>query len=159
MADLRRFALDLGFTEPRTLLQSGNLVMDGGDGGEDLEQRLQAEAVSRLGVTVDFVTRTSQAWRAVIEANPFGEAAETDPGHLLVFFLKAPPATGAIDDLRAAITGREVVHLHGAQAYLVYPDGIGDSRLTNTVIERRLGVRGTGRNWNTVQKIAALAEA
>ena len=159
MADLRNFALELGFTQPRTLLQSGNLVMDGGDMDEDLELRLQSEAVKRLGVSVDFVTRTTDAWRAAIEANPFSRAAATDPGHLLIFFLKSPPAAGAIDDLRAAITGREAVRLDGAQAYLVYPDGIGDSRLTNAVIERRLGVRGTGRNWNTVQKIAALAEA
>ena len=161
MADLRQFALDLGFTAPRTLLQSGNLVMDGaqtGEGDEGLERRLEAEAVRRLGVTVDFIVRTDMAWRAAIAANPFVQAAEADPSHLVIFFLKAPPAAGAVEALRDAIVGREAVHLEGSQAYFVYPDGIGDSRLTNTVIERRLGVRGTGRNWNTVQKIAALLD-
>ena len=37
--------------------------------------------------------------------------------------------------------------------------GIGRSRLTNTLIERKLGTRATGRNWNTVLKLAALARA
>ena len=159
MADLRQFALDLGFAEPRTVIQSGNLVMEGED--EDhakLEARLEAEAISRLGVTIDFIVRTPSQWRAAIAANPFAEAAEKDPGHLLVFFLKANPAPGTLDELRDKIVGRELVKLHGQQAYIVYPDGMGESRLTNTLIEQRLGVRGTGRNWNTVRKIAELVE-
>ena len=159
MADLRAFALDLGFSQARTLLQSGNLVVEGkGAKGGALEPHLEAEAASRLGLSTDFIVRTAAEWRAAIDHNPFAEAAADDPGHLLIFFLKSAPAPGAIDDLRRAVVGREIVHVHGAQAYLVYPDGIGESRLSNTVVERRLGVRGTGRNWNTVRKIAAALE-
>jgi uncharacterized protein (DUF1697 family) len=40
----------------------------------------------------------------------------------------------------------------------VYPDGIGTSKLTIGVIEKHLGTRATGRNWNTVLKMAALAK-
>jgi uncharacterized protein (DUF1697 family) len=39
----------------------------------------------------------------------------------------------------------------------VYPDGIGTSRLTNALIEKRLGTRDTARTWNTVLKLDALA--
>ena len=56
-----------------------------------------------------------------------------------------------------AVVGRETVELRGRHAYIVFPDGIGRSKLTNTVIESRLGTRGTGRNWNTVLKLAELA--
>jgi uncharacterized protein (DUF1697 family) len=55
--------------------------------------------------------------------------------------------------------GREVVHADGSHLYAVYPDGIGRSRLTNAVMDAKLGTRGTGRNWNTILKLAALAEA
>jgi uncharacterized protein (DUF1697 family) len=44
----------------------------------------------------------------------------------------------------------------GKQLYIVYPDGIGRSRLTNAIIEKTLGTSGTGRNWNTVLKLGAL---
>jgi uncharacterized protein (DUF1697 family) len=37
--------------------------------------------------------------------------------------------------------------------------GIGRSRLTHRLIESKLMTRGTGRNWNTVLKLAAVAEA
>ena len=159
-ASLRDFALNFGFTEARTLLNSGNLVVDGGPGvGCDLEKRLETAATDELGVKIDFIVRTAREWRAALDCNPFTQAAADAPGHLLIFFLKAVPTPAAVNELRASIVGREVVQTHGAQAYFTYPDGIGESRLTNTVIERRLGLRGTGRNWNTVQKIAALAEA
>jgi uncharacterized protein (DUF1697 family) len=47
----------------------------------------------------------------------------------------------------------------GAQLlYLVYPDGIGVSKLTAALIEKKIGVTGTARNWNTAQKIAAALE-
>ena len=58
------------------------------------------------------------------------------------------------------IKGREQVSLAGRCAYLVYPDGIGTSKLTIKIIEAKLATKGTGRNWNTVLKLAdAVAEA
>ena len=74
-----------------------------------------------------------------------------------VQFTKAAPADGALEALRAAIKGPEQVAIVGRNAYLVYPDGIGRSKLTITVIEKKLGVRGTARNWNTVLKLAEMA--
>ena len=40
-----------------------------------------------------------------------------------------------------------------ANLYIVYPDGIGRSKLTLGLIERTLGLRATAQNWNTVMKI------
>jgi hypothetical protein len=39
---------------------------------------------------------------------------------------------------------------------VVYPEGIGRSKLTSNLIEKKLGRRGTGRHWNTELKLAAL---
>ncbi len=72
-------------------------------------------------------------------------------------FLKQAPAAGSVQALQAAITGPEVVRARGRQAYITYPAGIGRSRVTNALIESKLATRGTGRNWNTVLKLLALA--
>ena len=58
--------------------------------------------------------------------------------------------------LQKAIVGREVVRAKGRCAYIVYPDGIGRSKLTGALIEKKLGTRGTARNWNTVLKLRNL---
>jgi len=41
----------------------------------------------------------------------------------------------------------------GRELYLYYPDGQGTSKLTNALIERKLGTSGTARNWNTTLKL------
>ncbi|HZC15749.1 MAG TPA: DUF1697 domain-containing protein [Caulobacteraceae bacterium] len=157
MGDLAAFARDLDLGEPRTLLQSGNLVFESpARGTAALERRLEAEAEKRFGFPIDFMVRSAAEWRALMRANPFTAAARDDPAHLLVMPLKAAPAKGALERLRAAIKGPEVVDVTVRDAYLVYPDGIGRSKLTLTVIEKALGVRGTARNWNTVVKLAEM---
>ena len=72
--------------------------------------------------------------------------------------LRDEPSAAQIRELRAAIKGREVVKAKGKQAYFVYPDGVGTSKLTIKVIEKALGTRGTARNWNTVLKIGELTK-
>ena len=112
-----------------------------------------------LGLEVDFCVRTLSDWKAIITGNPFPQQAERDPSHLLVMCLKEEPDREDVTALQGAIANREVVCAKGRQAYLVYPDGIGRSRLTSALIETKLRTRGTARNWNTVLKLEALAEA
>jgi uncharacterized protein (DUF1697 family) len=157
MSDLRAMLADLGHPDARTLLQSGNLVFDAGPrAGAELETWLEAETLQRFSLAADYLVRTAAEWSAIIAANPFPAMAEGDPSHLVVMALKSAPSEGALPALRAAIVGHEQAELFGRDLYLTYPDGIGDSKLTNAVIERRLGVRGTARNWNTALKLAAM---
>jgi uncharacterized protein (DUF1697 family) len=158
MADLRAMFGRLGLGEARSLLQSGNIVFESeGRTTAQLEAMLEAEAMKRFKLPAPFFVRTAREWEAAVAANPFPAAAKSDPGHLVVLFLKKAPVPAVIQSLQAAIVGREQVQAAGRQAYIIYSDGIGRSRLTPGIIEAKLGQRGTGRNWNTVLKLAALA--
>ena len=158
MADLRAFLAGLGMEDVRSLLQSGNVVFRSDSRSTAaLEELFEKQVVKRLGLETDFFVRTAGDWRAVIAGNPFPREGERDPGRLLVLFLKDAPAPGDVSALQAAITGREVVKVRDRHGYVVYPDGIGRSRLTTVLIESKLGTRLTGRNWNTILKLAALA--
>jgi uncharacterized protein (DUF1697 family) len=158
MAELRKLLTDLGFEDVQSLLQSGNLIFRSESRTSlQLEGLLEAEAKKRLGLATDFFVRTASEWETVVAGNPFPEEAERDPGHLIVMFLKQAPDAEDVAALQKAITGREVVRAKGRHAYIVYPDGVGRSRLTNIMIEKKLGTRSTGRNWNTVLKLGALA--
>jgi uncharacterized protein (DUF1697 family) len=158
MARLRSFLADLGFADAQTLLQSGNAVFESPRIGDAaLEQRLETEAEKQLGLRTAFFIRTAKEWRSLINENPFPEEAKVDPSHLVLFCLKAPPTPTAVSALHERIKGPEVVRPGARHVYITYPDGIGRSKLTNAIIEKALGSPGTGRNWNTVQKLAALA--
>ena len=72
--------------------------------------------------------------------------------------LKDAPSKKELILLEQAISGPERVFLKGRHLSIDYPEGTGNSKLTNVLIERKLETRGTSRNWNTVLKISAMAQ-
>ena len=147
MSDLVALLTRLGFDEPRSLLQSGNLVFHTtGRTAAQLERTLDAEVLKRLGLETKFFVRSEKEWGGVVAGNPFPKAARDDPARLIVMFLEREPDLESMNALRAAIKGRETVRADGRQLYMIYPDGQGTSKLTNAVIERKLGMRGTARS-------------
>ena len=157
MTELRALMTALGLADAQTLLQSGNVVFRSDASPDQLERQLEKAVAKRLGVQTDFFVRTAKEWRAIIEGNPFPKEAKADPGHLLAVVLKGDADAAKVVALQNAIKGREVVRAKGRCLYVVYPDGVGRSRLTSAMIEKMLGTRGTARNWNTVLKLDALA--
>ncbi len=154
MTALRAAVQAAGLADVETLLQSGNLVFRSDERDlAALEMLLERAFAERFGFSTDIFVRTAAEWAALIDANPFLEMAERDPGHLVLFSLKAEPSEEGVAALRTAIRGPEFFEARGRHLYVAYPDGIGRSKLTSAVIEKRLGTRGTGRNWNTVLKL------
>lgn len=160
MADLRDFFGALGMKNAQTLLQSGNVVFDGGRRSPaSLESLFEREAAKRIALKVGFFVRKAAEWKEVIAGNPFPDAAESDPSRLAVLCMKRAPDRTHVSNLRKAIKGHERIEVNGRHAYIHYPDGFGRSRLTAQVIEKHLGSSGTARNWNTVLKLGALVGA
>jgi len=159
MSALRETLERAGFSDVRTLLQSGNLVCQSPlRTAPATERRIRDVVRDHSGLELDVFVRSSDDWRRLVAANPFEAESRLDPGHLVLMVFASPVASEAISRLKKAIVGRERLTIDGSHGYIVYPDGIGTSRLTAALIERTLGVRGTARNWNTVVKLAVLLD-
>jgi uncharacterized protein (DUF1697 family) len=156
MADVKVLCEELGLTDVRTHLQSGNVVFrtsrtDRAQLAKDLENALQVDA--------RVILRNPTELRKAIAANPMPDAAAREPSSYIVTFLSEKPKAAAMQSLRDTYKGPEQMELHGAELYIHYGAGMGQSKLTNAIIERKLGVTGTARNWNTVTKLLELADA
>jgi uncharacterized protein (DUF1697 family) len=154
MADLRVACEALGLDDVRTLLQSGNVVFRT---SRTDRAALVSEIESVLGVDAKVILRTAKELQAAIAANPMKEQAQKTPSAFIVAFLAQKPAPAAMKTLTDAYKGPEEMRLHGAELYIHYGAGMGTSKLTNVLIEKKLGVTGTARNWNTVTKLAEMA--
>ncbi len=155
MAELRRLLGEMRCTDVQTILQSGNAVFVPPPTGETtIGAALEKEIHRRFGLQSDVFVRSAAQLARVIADNPYPREARDDPARLVVVFLAQTPPSDAVAAASAAIAGRETLRAIGAHLYVTYPDGQGTSKLTNAVLERRLGVRGTARNWNTVLRIA-----
>lgn len=159
MSDLRDVAGQLGFANAQTILQSGNLVFEDPKRRKPaaLERLLEEAVAGRCGVSTEIFVRDADEWAKIIDANPFTAEAKKDPGHLVVACGRQPLPTDRVEALQRAIPGREKVRAIDRELYVYYPDGIGRSRLTASLMAKHLGGNGgTGRNWNTVRRIAEL---
>jgi uncharacterized protein (DUF1697 family) len=157
MADFKAALAAEGLAGAVSVGASGNAVAQGG-GGAALEAQLERGLAAALGGALDVFVRDGAALAKVLAENPYEAMARDDPGHLLVMFLKGEPTAAAVEALQGKIVGRETVAAGPGCLYGCYPDGVGRSKLTTGLIERTLKLRGTGRNWNTVRKLASLAE-
>jgi uncharacterized protein (DUF1697 family) len=157
MADVRAALEAAGFENVRSLLQSGNLVLDAAvDGEAAVEAKVEQVLLSRLKLTTEVMVRDPAAWRAMIAANPFPDEAAGDPGRLVVMVMKTAPAPDAEAAVNA-IEGPERARVIGREAFIYYPAGQADTKAAGARLDKALGARGTGRNWNTIVKLAELA--
>jgi uncharacterized protein (DUF1697 family) len=154
-AALKAAAEGIGLKAVKPVLQTGNLVFEADSTPEALEPRLEQVFLDQLGLKTEVMVRTAAEWSAIIAANPFPAEAESDPSHLLVMVMKREPLADGVKLLQAH-PGPERIEARGRALYIVYPEGIGRSRLNGAPGWKKLGCLGTGRNWNTVLKLAAL---
>ncbi len=158
--DLLGIAADVGLPQAKTYLASGNLVLWGNDpGGAALEARLEEALAARIGLRTDFMVRSPGDLRAIIEGNPFAEEALDHPSHVMVSFMKSPLPQGDEEVLRNAISGPERFVARGRELYLDIPISMADSLLDRDWKKSKRNPVRTARNWNTVLKLAAMADA
>jgi uncharacterized protein (DUF1697 family) len=155
MDRLRELCAKLGMNNPRTYVQSGNIVFEAQGSAshwaETLERKLEGE--SRLPVSV--IVRTAADMRAVLAANPFLKEKGIDTARLAVTFLQHAPAKPALAALSALKIGSERFHCGGKEIYLHCPDGFGNAKLYT--LEKVLAQKTTTRNWNTVTKLCEMS--
>ena len=157
MADLRTLFEDLGHTDVRTLLNSGNVVFTTGKKTTaDEEGRLEAAIAKRLGVTTRVTVLTGKALAAAVRDNPLLSVAK-DPSGLLVMVLKDAKASAQLKPLLKESWTPEMVSISSRVAYLWCPNGIAKSKLWATT-NRLAGEAGTARNLATMAKLLALVE-
>src|SRR5580704_13936912 len=150
MATLRELATDLGYTEVATYVQSGNLVLTAkATKPTDIEQAVAGALRSELGVDVAVMVRSRAELAEIIAANPMPDAVE-DPSRYLVSFLAGAPETAKANALDREEFAPERFEVGGRCVYFWHPDGVGKSVMAKAPWDKRLGVRGTGRNWRTV---------
>lgn len=157
MVELREECSSLGFENPRTLLQSGNLVVNSRLRSHAKVSRLLEGAIEeRFGFKCPVITRRPTEVESALEGLPY-TSAKLNPSHVMLMFLEKNPTKSALETLRQKHVGPEEFELGDRVLYGNYVDGVGRSKLTSHLIERTLEVVGTARNVNTVKKLIDLA--
>jgi uncharacterized protein (DUF1697 family) len=150
MSELRELVEGAGFSDVRTLVASGNLVLRSALGGAKLEAKLEKVILEGLELKTEVFVRDADQLEAIVAANPFKPLAKTNPNFLVVTFMRAAASAAEMDAMaKTALTGEEIKQGKDC-LYIKFPKGQGPSKLKTPKL-------ATARNWNTVTKLAAMA--
>ena len=145
MADLRDLLEQLGHTEVRTVLNSGNAVFTSdrrGDLAAEVEQGLQ----ERLGVVVRACVLPEDEVRALVDSVP------DLPGYVVCSVLYERPPAAALASFLTSDVSPEVVAGDERAVFIGYVNA-GRTKLTNARLESALGVTSTARTPATLRKL------
>jgi uncharacterized protein (DUF1697 family) len=156
MEELRKYFEILDFKNIVSYIQSGNVLFDSAEQNAiTLKNALEHTLQEKLGYTVTVILRTVTQVQDILLHNPFSNLADDDERKLSITFLNNVPAPDKVEAVPKKTEAGDECLIVGANAYILYRR-YSDSIYTNTFLEKKLGVAGTTRNLNTVQKIAKL---
>jgi uncharacterized protein (DUF1697 family) len=159
MKALRKVYEEQGFENVRSYIQSGNLVFRSPQRSETAVAKSIESAIHKaFKLDVRVLVRTQAEMARIVRAHPFSDLVEGRGNALYVTCLPSKPAAAKVKTIDAAKFAPDVFKVVGREIFACYPNGYGNSKLSLPLFERALGIEGTARNWNTVTKLAAMAE-
>jgi uncharacterized protein (DUF1697 family) len=156
MADVTQSFLGLGFADVSTYIQTGNIFFRSPSKSvSKLASEIEHQLELDFGNSPAVILRTIPELTRVAATSPFPSKG-ADPSRHHVTFLAEKPDAKRLKEFSPPASGRDELVVIGREVYVHTPDGYGNSKLNGAMLERRLGVVSTTRNWNTVSKLCEL---
>lgn len=155
MEVLRAILMELPIQNCNTYIQSGNIIFKSLlTNTSELENLITNAIEKHFGFQVPVLILTLQELQKSSQQNPFQKLE--DPTQPYVTFLSDIPEITSIKAFKAIDFKEDRFFITDKTMYIIYANPGGNSKLTNAIIERKLKVRATTRNWKTVNKLIEL---
>jgi uncharacterized protein (DUF1697 family) len=154
MADLRKLLEKQGYTEVKTLLNSGNAVFTAAaTPANKLAAQIRAAVAQKLGVDALVIVKSAKDVEGIMAGNRLAGAG--DASRLLIAMTHEPRALASLEAFAGRKWGAEKVHVGKHAVYLWCANGILESPALQALF-KTLENQATARNWATLGKIHAL---
>ncbi len=154
MKALNELFHSMGFSNISTYIQSENVVFNALHSA-GLTGPIQAKIKEEFGFEVPVIIRNLQEIEKCVHNNPF---SAHEQGRSYVVFLEKEGEQEGFEKLMAYQGDGEKIILSGKEIYLMTAS-YGNTKLNNNLIENKLKIRATTRNWNTVQKLLEMLQS
>lgn len=157
MEELRKLFKNLDFTDIETYIQSGNVVFNSVNDIKINQKLIKENIKTFFGLDVEVIVLYEDKLEEVID-NSFFLKEDYDKKALYYCFLSSTPSKDILEEIKIKATLDEEMILINDILYLYYPNGMGKSKIVNTLIESKLKIFSTIRNHNTVIKLNELVK-
>jgi len=158
MSDLKLLFEEMSFQNVQTYIQSGNVIFSSEEiSNKKLETNISSGIIRKFGFDVQVFILSQEEIEYTLKNNPFIKKKK-DSERLYVTFLSDAPSKENIQKLNLIDYTPEEYKIDGKLVYLFLSNGAGKAKLNNNLIEKKLKVSGTTRNWKTVKAFSELAK-
>jgi uncharacterized protein (DUF1697 family) len=155
MPKLRAALEDEGFTDVKTYVNSGNVVLDSTlRSPAKVGRRVHDVICEHFGVDTPVMMRTGAQLATVLDWNPFPDAAAEHPNLVAVLHLSGEPEAAAVETLLAGDYAPVRVAHRGEEVVVDWHDRTGRPPVDRAL--KKLGVDATARNWRTLTALVDL---
>ena len=156
MEELRKHFEIPGFKNVVTYIQSGNVLFDAKETDTTkLRNKIEKQLAAKLGYEVAVLVRSIDEIKQAIERNPFSGIETDSTQKVYVTFLSGAPDSSLHAALDKYKSENEEFRILEREVYLLLAS-YGNTKLSNALIEKKLGLCATTRNWATLNKILEL---
>lgn len=155
MAELRSLLSNNGFKGVKTYIQSGNVIFESDDdtSGEESKAFLEETIKNHFGFDVPVLVKSVSDLQKIIENNPFLNKEDLESNRIYFVMLFGLPENGPLASFKKENYPNESWELVDDCLYLSCKNGYGNAKLNNNLVERKLKVGATTRNYRTLMKL------
>lgn len=154
MEALKTMLENIGFTNVRTYLQSGNVFIDTEEEcASKVGFMIKQEIFKVFGHEVPTIVITKDDLELCFKNSPYLKEKDIDTKKLYVAFVSTELKKENINDLKISQFKPDEASIDGNRIFIKYDVGAGKTRLEGKYIEKKLNVIVTMRNWNTVTNL------
>ncbi|OSZ78448.1 hypothetical protein CAP35_09405 [Chitinophagaceae bacterium IBVUCB1] len=158
MEDLRTIFARMGYTQVQTYIQSGNVVFDApATPIPKLTADITKGLATALGYQVPVVVIKAATMQAIAIQDAFTNSIKSvSAAKKYVAFLEKKLSNEQISTLASLANPADTYLPQGDVIYISIDETKGKSLFTNMLLEKKLKLYATTRNWNTVCKLAQM---
>lgn len=158
MKELKLALVSLNLSNVTTYIQSGNIVFQCSNSiNHELEKAIESLILEHFQLIVPTIVISHNQLIKIEKENPF-HLTDIPIEKKYGSFLKTLPDAERLERMLRFEKKDDEYHIIRQFIYLKYADRAGNSKLTNNLIENKLKVVATTRNWKTIQKLIEIGD-
>lgn len=155
MANLKEILSSAGLSNVQTYIQSGNIIFESDESRKTVEELIISTINNHYGFIVPTFILTPKELEKAVRNNPYKIA---EGNKLYLTFLSDKANKNGLEAIQNKVQENEFLQLIENVIYFHCPNGAAKSKITNNLIEKKLEVKATTRNWRTCGKLLGMVK-
>ncbi len=154
MAELRNMLHKMAFKDVSTYIQSGNVVFASDEKDTViLEAKIKRHIKDTFKFDVPVLVKSKTDFEKIVQQNPYTDPEDLENKQVYFVLLQNAPNTENVEAFQKVVCENEKFVIGENCVYLLCKNGYGNAKLNNNLVERKLKVEATTRNYRTMVKL------